>query len=233
MDITSDAGALNFALLAYQDWLRKDRPMGTDLKTRQFQKNCFILLDKLIYEYVMRQWKGSGDQKLAGNLESFSGETEVLTPTSRAKWDELLREIFDYSKVADADISLSYMKPLLYHFYCLKNIQGPDSEYEIEIDHIIPQDCFKMSVIPRKEAVQNNLLNLGLLPKNENCSKGKKRLIELTDPWLKDQVKKYEFVDEMDYALYSDIANQKGIFELRETLFYEAFGPRRDYILNN
>ena len=51
-------------------------------------------------------------------------------------------------------------------------MQGPDTEYDIEVDHIIPQSLFKESSIENKDFVQHNLLNLGLLPKDENISKG-------------------------------------------------------------
>lgn len=233
MDITSDAVALNFALTAYRDWSRKDKPIGTDAVTRKFQKNCFILLDKLVYEYVLRQWHGASDQKIANNLEVFDMEPEIILPVAKEKWEAILTEIFDSSRIADIDISPSYMKTLLYHFYCMKNQQGPDTDCEIELDHIIPQDTFNNSTVERKEVKQHNILNLGLLPKNENISKGKKRLIEINNNWMRDQIEKYEYVSRDDFALYSDLANLDEIFTKRKELFYDAYLVCRDKILNN
>ena len=92
---------------------------------------------------------------------------------------------------------------------------------------------FENSSIPNKESVVNSILNLGLLPKNENISKSKKRLIEVTDEWLKNQIEKYEFVTQEQYSTYSDITNYKNIFEARFEIFKDAFDTKRTYILNN
>ena len=83
----------------------------------------------------------------------------------------------------------------------------------IEVDHIIPQSLFENSSIPNKDSIVNSIFNLGLLPKNENISKGKKVLAVITDLWLQNQIEKYEFVTKEQYYTYSDIVNYKRIFE--------------------
>ena len=127
------------------------------------------------------------------------------------------------------------MKPILYHFYCLKSISGPDSNYDIEIDHIIPQALFSQTAIENRELLKDNILNLGLLPKGDNISKGKRRLIEIqpTEEWLKEQIEKYEFVDRSEFDYYSNVNNYREIYERRKGLFTDAFGTNRDIILNN
>ena len=118
--------------------------------------------------------------------------------------------------------------------YCLKNITGPsEPNVKIEVDHIIPQALFKASTIERKTIVQDNLLNLGLLPKRENITKSNKRLSEITDPWMIEQIRRYEFISRNDFALYSDVSNYQQMFENRRSIYLEAFGELRTMLLNN
>lgn len=233
MELTSDSIALNFMILTYKDWIRKGKPMG-DSRAKQFQKNCFILWDKLIYEYINRQWRGSSDSKIAGNILNLEREPDLYEPVPAYKWEGLLRDqIFAESVIESVDITLALMKPLLYHFYCLKCIQGPDTDYGLEVDHIIPQTLFNESSIERKDVIQNNLLNLGLLPKNENIAKGNKKLILIDSQWLKDQIVKYEFIPEEMFLEYSNVNNYQKMFDAREQIFLEAYTEKRDNMLNN
>lgn len=229
----SDAIALNFTILVYKDWVRKGKPIGNDSRMRQFQKNSFILFDTLIYEYVNQVWRGSSDSKIANNISNFESKGDVFTPVKQERWRELLSEIFNNQTIDGNKITRALMDPLLYHFYALSKIQGPDSRCKIEVDHIIPQDLFKNSVIANKEVIVHSLFNLALLPKNENASKGKKRLVEITDNWLKDQIEKYAFISKDDYQMYSDINNFDKLKKLREPIFLKAFTVERENILNN
>ena len=235
MELTSDSIALNFFILSYNDWVRKGKPIGSDSKARQFEKNCLILWDKLIYGYMSSQWKGSADSKIASNISAFNNSNDqIICPVQTEQWIQLLKEIRDKHSVFGNKInSKTNFKALLYHFYCLKKISGPDTGCSIEIDHILPQDLFKNSTIADNEAKMNSLFNLGLLPKNDNISKGKKRLAAITDDWLKDQIRRYEFVKDEDFAFYSDFLNCDKIYENRYKLFENAFGELRTKLLNN
>lgn len=233
MELTSDAIALNFIAISYKDWCRKGKPLG-DSKAKQFQKNCFILWDKLIFEYINRQWRGSSDQRIANNIATFVSEPDLFVPVHVDKWKSVLQDqIFAYSSIETIDISMAMMKPLLYHFYCLMSIQGPDTSYGIEVDHIIPQTLFNESSIPRKDVLQNNLLNLGLLPKDENIAKSNKKLILIDSQWLKDQIIKYEFISEDKFNDYSNVNNYQDMFDEREKIFIDAYTNKRNNILNN
>lgn len=233
MELTSDTIAMDFIIIAYKDWCRKGKPIG-DTKAKQFQKNCFILWDKLIFEYINRQWRGSSDQKISNNIVAIQNEPDVFIPIHTDRWKSILEDqIFEYSSIETIDISMVMMKPLLYHFYCLMKMQGPDTSYEIEIDHIIPQTLFNESSIPRKEVIQNNLLNLGLLPKDENVAKSNKKLILIDSQWLKDQIIKYEFIEENKFLDYSNVNNYQLMFDDREKVFLEAYTTKRSDILNN
>lgn len=233
MELTSDAIAMNFLLIAYFDWIRKERPVGASKQTKIFQKNCFITWDLLIYEYVSRLWRGSSDSTIAYNISTLSSKPSLFEAVKKEEWLKLLKEIFDKSQVKNTDVSIALMKPILYHMYCLKEISPPDSKYPIEVDHIIPQALFKGSSLERNDIVQDNLFNLGLLPKNNNISKSDKKLVEISDAWLKNQIKRYEFVDEKDFPKYSNINNYMDLFKKRKKIFEEAFGCCRDNMINN
>ena len=234
MELTSDAVALNFISIAYRDWCKKGKPLG-DSKSRQFQKNCFILWDKLIFEYITKQWRGSSDSKIANNISSIlSSEYEMFEPIPAHKWINILEDqIFEESKIETDDISLKIMKPLLYHMYCLKMISGPDTQYAVEVDHIIPQTLFNESTIERKNIIQDNILNLGLLPKDDNVSKSNKKLTLIEKQWLKDQILKYEFISEEKYIEYSNVNNYKKMFGERKNIILTAYDQNRNNILNN
>ena len=82
-----------------------------------FRRIAFILWDKLIYEYINRQWRGSSDSKIAGNILNLEREPDLYEPVPAYKWEGLLRDqIFAESVIESVDITLALMKPLLYHF---------------------------------------------------------------------------------------------------------------------
>ncbi len=181
MELTSDAIALDFLLIMYFDWIRKGNPIGAGTKTKQFQRNCFILWDKLIYEYVRKQWRGSSDSIIAKNIKDLEDQSDVFDPVSKDKWVSLLQEIRQNNTVNDSNVSVALMKPILYHMYCIESIGGPTGDCSIEVDHIIPQSDFKSSIIPMREIIQDNLFNLGLLPKKDNISKSNHKLKNIED----------------------------------------------------
>lgn len=228
-DMTSDAIALDFYILSYNEWISQNRPMGSSSATKNFQKFCFKLWDKLIYEYVCSLWRGSGDSHVRNDIIS----TEPIIAIQEAKWNELLEGIYATNKVNDRAVGYSYMKPILFHSYALSELATPASATGYDIDHIIPQTIIKGSSIENKDEVQDNLFNLALLPKTENISKGGKKLTQIEDAWLKRQIKEYEFIDEADYVRFSDVSNYKQLFAHRKQFFLDAFKNKRTYLLNN
>ena len=181
-----------------------------------------------------RQWSGSMDSKISKYLERvYNDDSSVFEPIDKERWSQLLKDIFETSKIGDSEIKFDLMKPLLYHFYCLKNISGPDSHYSIEIDHIIPQIKFDLSQLSQKNILKDNLFNLGLLPKNENISKSDKTLHQIESEWLRHEIEKYEQVPIDKFDFFSDINNYYDLYSLRKKYFDEAYGKMRENILNN
>ena len=157
----------------------------------------------------------------------------MFNPVEERKWKNLLDEIFDNNTIEDQKVTQAMMEPLLYHFYSLRNIMGPDTNCKIEVDHIIPKSLFNESTIEHRDSIQHNILNLGLLPKDENSSKGNKKLGLIESEWLKDQITKYEFIERDDFYMFSDVNNYRVLFNRRKGYFYEAFSKYRNDILNN
>lgn len=233
-ELTSLGCALNFTLVTYTAWKKLGKPIGNDSAAKKFIKNCFILWDKLIYEYVNRQWSGSMDSKISKYLERvYNDDASVFEPIAGDRWAQLLKDIFEKLKIGDSDIKFDLMKPLLYHFYCLSNISGPDSHYSIEIDHILPQTRFDRSQLPQKAILKDSLFNLGLLPKDENISKSDKTLRQIESEWLKNQVEKYEQIPADKFEEFSNIINYEALFKLRKAHFENAYGQMREHLLNN
>lgn len=233
MNYLSDAIALNFLILLYKDWKRKGKPIGNDTSSKVFQKNAFILLDSLIYEYVTRQWRGSSDGLIARNINNLESQPNLFKNISKEKWKSLLNEIFEENSIEGVKITKKILEPILLHFYALKSITGPDSNYDLEIDHIIPQSLFKSSTLADKDYLQHNLFNLCILPKDENISKSNKRLVEITNEWLKKQITKFTFIEEDKFSYYSDISNIKDLRKTRSEIFIDAFEKIRENILLN
>lgn len=229
-EITSDGIAYNFAILCYKYYIEHNRPMGSTSEVKKFQKYCFILWDKLIYEYLNLEWKGSSDSKIHNNIVSYTSNETAL---SQDKWLRLLEEVLTTNMINEKEISYTYLQPLLYHIYCLLGLTAPASAQGFDIDHIIPQTAFSESQLPNKKILQDNLFNLALLPKKENISKSNKRLVEITDSWLKHQIGEYEFIPDDKYQLFSDVTKYKDLFEYRKPKFEEALKDRRTFILNN
>jgi hypothetical protein len=157
MTLLSDSIALDFLLVMYNDWKRKDKPIG-DYKAKQFQKNCFILFDSLIFEYVTKQWRGSADSKIAREINDLNKKPDIFKPIDESKWITLLTEIINQNSIDGGPITQKLLEPILYHFYSLSKIQGPDSNFSIEVDHIIPQAIFKASALPNADVLFNNYI---------------------------------------------------------------------------
>ena len=220
----------------YKDWKNKGKTVS-DNNAKKVQKNAFILFDRLMYEYVAGQWMGSGDTKVAKSLNNFNSMQidGMFVKVEDQKCNKLIKDIIDECKIEDMSIDQRKVTPLLYYYYCLNSIAGPNdiNVKSIEVDHIIPQTLFDDPTISNKKALKDNLFNLALLPKADNISKSNKRLIEITNQWLKTQIIHYEEIQESEFAICSDINNWDKLKENRGKLFKNVFENKRKYWLNN
>ncbi|AUZ04057.2 hypothetical protein ADP71_02370 [Vitreoscilla sp. C1] len=233
MDYLSDAISLNFSILMYKDWKRKSTPNNNQTE-KKFQKNAFILLDRLIFEYVTRQWRGSSDGIIARNIGAFNQNPEVFESIPKEKWLELLNEIFNENSIlSEKFTNKKILEPLLLHFYALSSIDGPYGNDSLEVDHIYPQSLFSNCSLANKESLQHNLFNLCVLPKKENIAKGKKTLAAIEDSWLKSQITKFTFIEPDEFSEFSNLNNLEKLKEKRSKIILTAYDIKRDDILNN
>lgn len=232
MDLTSDTISINFMVIMYKEWVRSDKPVGSNIRVKQFQTKSLILFDKMMYEYVTKQWRGSSDSRLVDNLEKFDSNI-IFEPIKSEKWINLITEILEDNTLLDEMISVKTLKPILYYYYFLEELDGPYSSQitTIEIDHIIPQSLFESS--PSEEKImQHNLFNLCLLPKGENISKGKKNLVQIGDPWLIKMIEKYTMLKEDDFQEFIKPSSILMLKKRRQDIFLNAYDRKRKELLN-
>ena len=219
--LTSDAVALNFAVVAYRKWEKHGRPSGNTTAAKAFRKECLILWDRMIYEYIMGKWKGSGDSKINNNIEQTKNGNYPLE-VSAQDWINLLNEILSNQSVGGVSIkSQSSMEPILYHFYCLKKLTIPAEAQSFEVDHIMPKEALTTAGYELKK--QHSLYNLALLPKKDNCAKSNKKLNQITDGWLIRMITEYEYIPRRDFDRYSDMGNLERLLKQRFKTFEEVF----------
>lgn len=232
IEVTSDAVALNFLLLTAKDWVRKGKPANPASATcRAFIKNARVILDRCVYEYVTKQWRGSGDSRIASNLEILNAAPSVLEPVSEARWSALVTEVLSDGTIDGRSyldsVDKSVRLLLLYH-YVLAEIDGPtvpDSSYDV--DHIIPVAAFNAVATPQAARNRNHIVNLAFLPSKPNASKSDSPLQAITDAWLKNQVLKYELIPEADYPRVTGPESIDYLREVRGTKIKEALTLRR------
>lgn len=239
-DIVSDTPTLNYLALLFRSWKRLGKPFGyTTQNKKVYDKNTFIELDKIIFGYLNNQWKGSSDSTIQTNIQNFEKgigyDSEGLFKSVPSHdWHTLLQGIFENNSLNNKPIQKGVLAPLVYYYNCIKQLKGYGEEQPGQIDHIIPQASWKSSSLPNKDTVQNNAFNLALLPSNLNKAKSDSRLNELGhDSTIEHGVSDFEEVKIDDFPKYSDVGNYLDLKKLREGLYYEAFGEKRNKILYN
>lgn len=244
MEALSDAVAINFLLITFKDWMNKGEPMNAQSSEyRLFQKNAVILFDKLLFEYVMKKWRGSSDSVIARNLKEL--KLKNLTDTKNftfeaiknEEWGNLVKEMIESGTINGmtytSDKLDTRLRGLLYYYYVLKQKSGPNDPTisGIEVDHIVPQSLFEGESSVVKD-MMNNIVNLALLPKRQNISKGSKKLTEIDDPWLRDQIRNYEGISESQYNELSEAKMVDKLKGYRGSSILEAFEKQRNYWLS-
>lgn len=229
--ILGDTRAMEYAILLYKNWYHHGKPLKnkpTELK--KFYRDSIILIDKLIYEYLDKQWAGSSFGKVANDIKdsSFSTRFKVI-PVE--KWKELL----DTLATEECDAPKGAKEAFLYHYYCIKKIMpitAIDKSYEM--DHIFAQRQFETSTISIKW--KDNLCNFALLPKKDNICKSDKTLLELqadkSNTWLFEEVKRYTEITDKEIAKLSDINNIEELINKRLALFKSAMSKDRSATIN-
>jgi hypothetical protein len=234
--LLSDAILIDFLAILYKDAKRKEI-FGGGGQIKKFQKNAFILIDQLIYEYVCRAWRGSSDGKIARNLKTFtSSGDEIFVPLDAQKWIDLMVEINTNFRINGEYIkSQKDVAPIVFHFYCLckfSTINMPATSYEI--DHIIPQEIIDNANIDHKESAKHALFNLELLSSELNNLKRSRKLNDLNNLANIDRelISHYSGIPPEQFDEFSSYNSFEKLQKFRSPKWLEAFQTRRkEYLM--
>ena len=227
--LMGNAIVLEFITIVLEDWKDLGKPTVSSNVYNRFKQHARILFDRLVYEYSTKMWRGSGDSKMAADINNWK---ERIKPVSQETWLEFISAACD-GKYKGENVTQQILTPVLYYYYILTNRSPINAlNTQIEVDHLYPQEKFKdncMVDISNKDC----LCNLSLLPKKENISKNNKALREIIDPWLIQQIATYADIQQCDFEKYSDLSNINDMKEHRKSLYEKAFKENRDSILSN
>ena len=219
------AEALEFLTIVWKDWRDHNKPTASSGSSdlHAVQRDAKVLFDRLVYEYATRQWRGSGDSRMARDIKEWK---QRLTIVGKDDWHSFIEGAVKGSHNGQAT-TVSILRPVLYYYYVLTD-QGPGNGINVsfDVDHIIPKEKFadNQSVDAN---LRDSLGNLALLPKKDNVSKKNKLLNEVTDPWLKSQISAYTGISQSDFATYSSVAKVNDLVKERVEYYYIAFDDRR------
>lgn len=221
--LLGDAIALEFITILYKNWDDKQKPTG-GTKYDAFIRDAKILLDRLIFEYSTKVWRGSGDSKMASDISDWKNR---IQPIDENDWIAFVKSVMDGSYNGQEITAHKTLTPILYYYYSLRgDLPLAEIDVTFDVDHIIPQSKFDNNTLASSYN-KNSLSNLALLPKKTNIKKGGKTLSEITDPWLIKAIKNYENISADDFDDLSTITNFGKLKKLREPDFINVFSVVR------
>ncbi len=234
--LIGDAPTLCFVFMVYKMFQVESKPEPSDNNFKLFKRNCIAIIDKLIFEYVRSQWKGSSDSLLSKELASFDMQYvkgSKIQAISEQSWKELLDDICNNGEVNHKQISFGLVKPIIAHYNALKQLKCDISyEFTPEFDHIIPQTVFGDKKDKSLSKERDNLYNLALLPKVSNASKNDRSLQEtLSNESLVNNIEKYEEIKKEDFHRFNKKEDIYALKNYRVENLYKAFGETRNEIL--
>lgn len=227
--LMGNAIVLEFITILLTAWNDLGRPTVSSSSMTTFKRHARVLFDKLVYEYSTKMWRGSGDSKMASDINNWK---ERLAPIPEDNWREFINGACE-GKYKGENVTQQILTPVLYYYYILTERAPINSlDVQFDVDHLYPQEKFKDNEfvdISDKDC----LCNLSLLPKKDNISKSNKSLNEIVDPWLKQQIETYADIPESKFDFYSDLSNIYALKRDRGELFRTAFKETREAKLTN
>ncbi len=223
------APTLEYLTILLLDWEDKGCPHVSSTEYNVFVRDAKVLFDKLIFEYCIGAWKGSGDSKMANHVKVWR---ERLSPIDEELWINLVKSACDGSYNGQS-IDIKHLTPILCYQYALQKKQ-PDKPLEdtSEVDHIMPKARLESnSMIPAH--YRDALFNLQLLPKCDNIQKKDKALNEISDSFLQKSISRYCDIKVEDFEKYSDISNIEDLKRERMKVLLDIFNTMRKTELSN
>ena len=223
------APTLEFITILLYDWEDKGCPRVASAEYNAFIRDAKALFDRIIFEYCIGAWKGSGDSKMANHIKNWQHR---IKPMYEDSWTNLITSACD-GVYNGQTLDIKHLTPILcYQYALLKRMPETTLEETSEVDHIIPRAKLENNnLIP--SGYKDALFNLELLPKADNNQKKDKTLCELTDTFLRQAISKYTGIPEADFEKYSDISRISELKQERLDLLLKVFGEVRKTELSN
>lgn len=232
MSLTSNTIAIEFIAIMHKRWKENGCPTKSSPLAKKLAKEAFILYDRLVYEYSIRIWAGSSDNKLSSDLSNINSR---ISQVSKQEWMSLIDEL-STGKFKGKNTKSNLLKPLIYHFYCIKRMSPTilNLSTKYEIDHIVAESLFDNNTLDDSiMCMKDCLLNFALLPKRENIEKSGQKLNKIDKKWLIEMIEKYAEISENDMDTLSNLTNIDKLKEIRLPLYKDAFDSLRDSWINN
>jgi hypothetical protein len=226
--LLGNAITLEFISILLLDWKDKNKPRySISGEMRALSRDARILFDRMVFEYATRTWRGSGDSKMSTDIKNW--RTRIL-PVNENDWLNLIEGGCEgYYNGQPTTIKL--LRPVLYYYYALTDTLGERTDATFDVDHLIPQETFTGNNVIDQN-LKESLINLALLPSKDNNSKKAKKLNEISDSWLRQQIKTYTGLTDADFEKYSNIANISLLKEQRQAIYCKVFREERNKMLS-
>lgn len=230
MSLTSNTIALEFLTIMYKEWEKIGKKRIDCSETKALKRNAVSLLDKLIYEYSNKQWRGSSDSKLATDITNIS---DRLVPKSKADWKNLLTGMAT-GMLNDQLVTQNLVKPILFHAKYLAEEYPSitDANVSYDLDHIYPKAQFAGNSNVKAE-LKDSLCNLEILSSKANKEKNDKKLIDINDKSIINEISKSSGINSTDFEKYSNIANIDAMISTRLKDLKDVYDTSRDSMLMN
>lgn len=219
--LLGSAIVLEYITILLRSWKQHNQPASPSSEQKAFIRDAKILLDRLIFEYATKVWRGSGDSKMSNDIKNWH---DRIKPIESTQWIDFITSVSD-GKYNGQEVNYKTLRPVLYYFYVLQS-KAPSSlvsDNELfEVDHILPQELFKNNS-EIDSAKKDSIVNLALLPKKDNISKKDKVLKDITDDWLSKKIAEYADIPEQDFGKFSTVSSIDNLKDLRKPIFLNVF----------
>ena len=214
----------------HKSWIELGKPTRSSANIKAFNKRAVTVFDRLIYEYGIRMWTGSGDSMVASHLKDATGARYVMI--TEEEWREYINTIISGSYKGKPTSSKT-LKPFLYNYYFLRELNPTlkNDNTKYDIDHLVAQKFFKDN--PGLDPnLKDNFVNFSILPKGENIEKTDKKLNEIHDAWLINQIKTFADITDEDIKSFSDLSQLSLLLKRKDT-YLKAYGELRNRLFCN
>ena len=216
-----------------------------------FRTEAVHLFDRLVWEYVTREWRGASDSRVAADLGSADAGNDKISPARAREWEELTDTITRDARVKGVRYSGGFKSgkwqsrldrivvvPLLIYQKIVRNDPGPGSRPAV--DHIIPQKLWKAltGVDAGNEtlrALEGNIINLALLPPDVNLAKSSTTLENVlqTDQGMAQKLSRATFIPVSDFSKFSKPSQAPAFRDFRMEIFKWDLAAQRSRLVEN